>query len=149
MGNIPGPTGVTLARSHPVSVTALRSALASVLLAVLAVGGVALPAAHRAAHGLEVAEARAGHAAAHHGDAGHGGSTSDALGADVPIVETPCPPTPNDVDCAVCAGLSVAADLAVAVVLPPEAAHAAYEAHADRVRTVTASGAGARAPPVG
>lgn len=130
------------------SVTAFRSALASALLAVLAVGGVALPAVHQAAHGLEVAEAQADHAATHHGDPGHDEAASGALGVDGPAVEAPCPPVPNDVDCAVCAGVSVAAELAVSAVLPPEATLAAYEAHADRVRTVTASGAGARAPPV-
>mgnify|MGYP003147036145 CR=1 FL=1 len=129
-------------------VTAFRSALASVLLAALAVGGVALPAVHRATHGLEVAEARADHAATHHGDAGHDGDASDARGSDLDVVEAPCPPSPNEVDCAVCAGLSVAADLAVSAILPPEATLAAHEAHADRVRAVTAGGAGARAPPV-
>ena len=123
--------------------TALRPALASVLLAVLAVGGVVLPTVHRAEHGLEVADARAAHAAAHHGDAAHG--TADPGDSQA---EAPCPPAPNDVDCAVCAGLS-AADLVAAPAPPPDDDPGAFEAHADWVRATTATGAGARAPPVG
>lgn len=138
-----------MTRPHPDSVIAFRSALASVLLAVLAVGGVVLPTVHRAEHGLEVAEAQADHAASHHGDAGHGVSDGDSAGVDGPAIKTPCPPTPNDVDCAVCAGLSVAAHLNVAEVVPPEADLAAFETHANRVRIVASYGAGARAPPVG
>ena len=122
----------------------LRSVLASALLAVLAVGGVALPAVHRAVHGLEVAEAQATHNATHHGDTAH----ADAHQTGTPSAEAPCPPAPNDVDCAVCGGLSVAADLAVAAA-PPEATLVAFEAHADWVRAVAARGAGARAPPIG
>lgn len=134
-GNISRPPGVTSPRPSPV--VALRSVLASVLLAVLAVGGVVLPAVHRAAHGVEVADARAAHAA-HHSDAAPDG----------PLVEAPCPPAPNDVDCAVCLGISVAAEGGAAAP-PPETAVEAHQAHADRVRTVAAAGAGARAPPVG
>lgn len=122
---------------------ALRSALASVLLAVLAVGGVVLPSVHQAAHGLEIADARANHDA-HHGDVAHGGATQGE-----PLAEAPCPPAPNDVDCAVCAGLSAAADLAVAPDPLPEDDPGAYHAYADWVRTAAAAGAGARAPPVG
>ena len=122
---------------------ALRSVLASVLLAVLAVGGVVLPAAHRAAHGLEVAQAQADHAD-HHRDAAPRAATPDA-----PQAQAPCPPAPNDVDCAICTGLSAAAALTVDAAPTPEATLGAYETHADRVRAVTASGAGARAPPIG
>ena len=122
--------------------SALRSVLASALLAVLAMGGVVLPSVHHAAHGLEVAETRDAHVAAHHDDA------ADADRAGAPSADAPCPPAPNDVDCAVCVGLSSAADPAVAAVLP-EATRATFEAHADWVRAVAATGAGARAPPVG
>ena len=116
---------------------ALRPALAAVLLAVLAVGGVVLPAAHRAVHGLELAAERAGHVAAFHGD------------ADAPQAQAPCPPQPGDVDCAVCAGLSAAADPASADAPAPDEPDGATAARADWVRTTTAAGAGARAPPAG
>ena len=122
-------------------VIALRSVLATVLLAVLAVGGVALPTVHHAAHGLEVAEARVAHDAAHHADAAHSESGQ--------TVEAPCPPAPNDVDCAVCVGLSVAADVASAQAPPSECAAGALLARADWVRANAATSAGARAPPIG
>ncbi len=123
---------------------ALRSLLASVLLAVLAVGGVVLPSVHRAAHGLEIAEVRAAHVAAYHSDAALGAGQSDAS-----HVELPCPPGLNDVDCAICAGVSGAVDPGAMAAAPPEVEAAAYETHADRVRVIAASGSGARAPPVG
>ena len=123
---------------------ALRSVLASVLLAVLAVGGVVLPSVHRAAHGLEIAEARAAHIAAYHSDAAFGGDQTGVSHAEVP-----CPPGLNDVDCAICVGVSGAVDLGAVAVASPEVEAAAYETHADRVRVVAASGSGARAPPVG
>ena len=116
--------------------TALRPALASVLLAVLAVGGVVLPAVHHAAHGLEVAEARDAHAADH----GHGTDGG-------PSAEAPCPPAPSDVDCAVCVGLT-AASVPTASPAPQEGASDADGARADWIGTTAAAGAGARAPPV-
>lgn len=115
--------------------TALRSALASALLAVLAVGGVALPAAHRAWHGPETQAERSEHVAAYH----------DSSGADE--VQTPCSPKVEDVDCAVCVGFSAAPDLAAVSVPLPDDAEAAVTAYADWLRTTTATGAGARAPP--
>lgn len=133
--------------------TALRPALASVLLAVLAVGGVVLPSVHHAAHGLEVADARAAHAV-HHGDAIHGDAVHAGIAQGEPqrgetLAEAPCPPAPNDLDCAVCIGLSAAADLAVPPDPFPEDDPRAYQAYADWVRTVATTGAGARAPPIG
>ena len=114
--------------------TASRPALAALLLAVLAAGGVALPAAHLAAHGLETAAEQAEHARTAHADGGD-------------HVQTPCAPAPNDVDCAVCPGLS-AADLAETrgpMLGDPAEAVSAY---ADWTRATAATGAGARAPPI-
>ena len=128
--------------------TAFRSALASVLLAVLAVGGVVLPSAHRAAHGLEIASARAAHVAHHelvaHGDAAHEGTDPEG-----PLADAPCPPPPNDVDCAICIGLSAAADLAAAPAPLPEDDAGTHAAYADWLHMDAAAGAGARAPPLG
>lgn len=112
----------------------------------LAVGGVVLPSVHRVAHAMETQEERDAHQGAHHGDkvahlAPEAGTT--------PLAEAPCPPLPNDVDCAVCSGLSAAADLTLDRGLAPEAEHDAFSAYADVVRMQAAWGAGARAPPIG
>lgn len=117
--------------------TEIRPLLASVLLAVLAVGGVVLPAVHRATHGLETAAERSEHVSTFHEDAG----------ADE--VQTPCPPPPHDVDCAVCTVLWAAADLTATQDLLPDEPSEAVTAYADWIRTTTATGAGARAPPLG
>lgn len=124
-------------RSALLPLTRLRPALASLLLAVLTVGGIGLPTVHRALHGLETAAQRSAHVEAFH----------DGAGADT--AQAPCPPAPHDVDCAVCAGLWSAADLAVAWEPPPGTPPEAVTAYAAWVRTTSATGAGARAPPVG
>lgn len=101
----------------------------------LVVGGVALPSAHAVAHGLEAQAEQADHAASTHSDDGD-------------QAQTPCDPVPGDVDCAICTGLSAAADLAEAdgpMLGSPAEATSAY---ADWTRIATASGASARAPPV-
>lgn len=112
----------------------LRSVPATVLLAVLAVG-VVLPTVHWAAHGLERVEERSAHVLAFHQDAAQD------------VVQEPCPPPPHSVDCAVCAGFWAGADLAAAWDVPPHEPQGAVAAYADWVRTTTATGAGARAPP--
>ncbi len=117
---------------------ALRPVLASLLLAVLAVGGVGLPTVHRALHGLETAAERSAHVSTYH-DVDPGGDE----------VQTPCPPPLHRVDCAVCAGLWSAADLPAAWEPPSSELPEAVAAYADWVRTTTATGAGARAPPIG
>ena len=133
--NIRDLGGVRLTAHSPAFVTSLRSVLASTLLAVLAVGGVALPTAHRAWHGVETAAERTEHVeTAHH--------SSDGDQA-----QTPCAPKAHDVDCAICAGFSAAPDLALASVPAPGDPEEATTAYADWVRTTTAAGAGARAPP--
>ncbi len=114
---------------------ALRPVLASLLLAVLTAGGVALPTVHLAAHGLEEAAERAEHSEAAHGEAGD-------------HVQTPCAPAPHHVDCAICTGLA-AADLAQEDGLAAPDPAEAISAYADWTRTAAAAGAGARAPPVG
>lgn len=101
----------------------------------LAVGGVALPTAHRAWHGLETATERSEHVATYH----HASDGDQA--------QTPCPPRAQDVDCAICAGSSAAPDLAVASAPVADDPEEAITAYADWVRTTTATGAGARAPP--
>ena len=115
--------------------TALRPVLASLLLAVLAAGGVALPTVHQAAHGLEAAAERAEHGETAHGEAGD-------------HVQTPCAPAPLHVDCAICTGLA-AADVAAADGLTAPDPAEAISAHPDWTRATTAAGAGARAPPIG
>ena len=115
--------------------TALRPVLASLLLAVLTAGGVALPAAHQAVHALETAAESAEHGETVHGDEGD-------------HVQTPCAPAPHDIGCAVCAGVSAAADLADATAPPAPALPRAASAFADWVESLAAAGAGARAPPV-
>ena len=115
--------------------TALRPVLASLLLAVLAAGGVALPTVHLAAHGLEAAAERAEHGETAHGEAGD-------------HVQTPCAPAPHHVDCAVCTGVA-AADLAQADGLAASDPAEVISAYADWTRAATAAGAGARAPPIG
>ena len=97
-----------------------------------------LPSVHRVTHGHEVAAARASHAAVHHATPG-----SDDAG-----IEVPCAPQLNDMDCAICAGVSAAVDLAVAVMPLSSGETQAFAARADRVRRDAAFGSGARAPPV-
>ena len=115
--------------------TTPRPVLALLLLAVLTAGGVALPTVHVALHGVEMAAERAEHGEAMHGDAGD-------------HVQTPCAPAPNHLDCAICTGLSLAADVTEADGLTAPDDAEAVSAYADWTRTTTASGAGARAPPV-
>lgn len=116
--------------------TALRPLLASVLLAVLTAGGLVLPSVHEATHALEAAEERADHAATHHTEAGD-------------TAETPCPPPAHEVDCAVCTVTWTAAEATEDDGRPGTDTAALWADHADRVRTITAFGAGARAPPIG
>ena len=116
------------------SVLALRS-LATPLLAVLMAGGVVLPAVHEVVHASETASARSEHVSAFHTPA------TDS------VADAPCPPPPPDVDCAVCSGLSPATDLAPRAASPLADVSNVAAAEADRVHRLTASGAGARAPP--
>lgn len=116
--------------------TALRPVLASALLAVLTAGGLVLPSVHEAAHTLETAEERADHAATHHGEAGD-------------TAETPCPPPAHEVDCAVCTATWTASEATESDDRLGADTAALWADHADRVRTITAFGAGARAPPAG
>lgn len=114
---------------------ALRPILATLLLSVLATGGVVLPAVHEVVHGLEAGTERAEHREAFHTE------------ADGDVVETPCPPRPHDVDCAVCSGLSTG--VALTAIGPPTASVPDVSAaESDRDRRLAAAGAGARAPPV-
>lgn len=132
-----GPFPVLLRRR----MTDLRSTLASILCAVLVLGGVVLPSVHHAAHGAEAAEDRASHIEAYHGD--H--EAEEASGA---LATAPCAPAPNDVDCAVCSVLTVASEIDSDPVPYRDGQMAAATA-TDRVHTASLLGIGARAPPVG
>ena len=112
-----------------------RPLLALALLAALAGGGVVQP-VHRALHAVEAAAERAEHVAGHH--AGHDRGT--------PHAEAPCPPSPSEPDCAVCA-TPTANEPAVAEATPHATeAPERLSAQARATRLATAS-AGARGPP--
>lgn len=85
-----------------------RASLPALGLAVVFVlGGLVAPDLHRASHAAEWAAERAAHAEAHHHGVGD-------------RVDTPCPPAVDDLDCALCAGLSLATPSAPATVRPPD-----------------------------
>ena len=115
--------------------TAFRPVFAAALLAAF-VGGVVLPVTHQATHAAEAAAETAEHVQAFHSEAG-----DDA--------QAPCAPQPHDMDCAICAGPAAAADLVTVYEALPRGVTGAVSGEADRVRAVTAAGAGARAPPIG
>ena len=115
--------------------TAFRPVFAAALLAVL-LGGAVLPVVHEATHGAEAAAAQAEHVSTFHGDAGDD-------------IQAPCAPSLHDVDCAVCAGSAAAVDLVALYEPLPGGSGGAVAGEVDWVRTVTAAGAGARAPPIG
>ncbi len=77
------------------------------LVAVFVLGGLVAPDLHRASHAAEWAAERAAHAEAHH----HGSGDR---------VDMPCPPAVGDLDCALCAGLSLATPDAPATARPPD-----------------------------
>ncbi len=93
------------ARTSPASPALRWPALG--LVAVFVLGGLVAPDLHRASHAAEWAAERAAHAAAHH----HG--LSDRA-------DTPCPPAVDDLDCALCAGVSFATPGTPATVRPPD-----------------------------
>ena len=122
-------------------VTPVRIDLAIVLLAVLVAGGSVLPTVHLAAHGLEVAAERVAHVATFHDGV--------ALETGTDQAQPPCSPRPHGVDCAICVGLSVVVGHPEAGPYVPDGPEGAETAYANWIRTHTATGAGARAPPVG
>ncbi len=93
----------------------LRSLLASLMLAVVACGGLGAPLVHEATHAAERNALRAEHAAdGHHTDAARGGAhLSD---------ECPTPHQSLDLDCALCHGLTAALVAEAASIPAPDPA---------------------------
>lgn len=117
----------------------------------LTAGGVVLPSVHRASHAFETPEERADHAAHHHGHEGHHhGHEAAHHDCETPGDRATEPEAPHaHGDCTVCtvtltASETTAADSGIGADPPAVGA-----APAERVVTVAAFGAGARAPPVG
>ena len=121
---------------------ALRRVLASLLLAVLAVGGVVLPSVHRAAHAMELQAERDAHQDTHHDGDAHAAPEAG------PLATAPCPPVPHDVDCAVCAGVSVAVGAPATADTGDGTPGAALDAEVRWIQQIAAHGAGARGPPL-
>lgn len=113
----------------------LRSTLASALLVVLVGGGVVFPVVHRVTHAVETEADRTEHVATFHPEAGRD------------VVEVPCYPLAQDVDCAVCSGLSMAADLPAPTNHPHPDTHATPGDWTDPAVRTTTEEPGARAPP--